>query len=64
CNRVGEEKGVVYGGNSAIVSPSGEVLLELGKREGVGVVEIDLWEVERVRENINVLGDMVDLEIK
>ncbi len=64
CNRVGEENGVVYGGNSAIVSPSGEVLLELGKTEGVGVVEIDLQEVERTKEKIDVLGDMVDLEIK
>lgn len=63
CNRVGEEKGVVYGGSSSIVSPSGEVLLELGKREGIGVVEIDLNEVERVRKKINVLGDMVDLEV-
>ncbi len=56
-NRVGEERGITYGGNSAVVSPSGEVLLRLGRREAVGVVEIDTEEVRKVREKINVLRD-------
>jgi len=56
-NRVGEEKGITYGGNSAVVSPSGEVLLRLGRREAVGAVDIDTDEILRVREKINVLRD-------
>ncbi len=56
-NRVGEEKGITYGGNSAVVSPSGEVLLRLGTREASGVVEIDTEEIEEVRNKINVLKD-------
>lgn len=56
-NRVGEEKGITYGGNSSVVSPSGEVLLRLGRREAVGVVEIDTDEIREVRERIDVLRD-------
>lgn len=56
-NRVGEENGITYGGNSAVVSPSSEVLLTLGKREAVGVVEIETEEVKTARESINVLKD-------
>ncbi|NPA79828.1 MAG: carbon-nitrogen family hydrolase [Thermotogae bacterium] len=56
-NRVGEERGVIYGGNSAVVSPAGEVLVNLGRREGIGVVEIDTDEVGKVRSKINVLAD-------
>jgi predicted amidohydrolase len=54
----------VYGGNSAIISPAGEVLVRLGEREGFAVVDVDLKEVERVRERINVLADVVDLDIE
>jgi predicted amidohydrolase len=64
CNRVGEEKGIVYGGNSSVISPAGEVLVRLGEREGFAVVDVDLKEVERVRERINVLADVVDLDIE
>ncbi len=58
-NRVGEENGTLYGGHSAVISPSGEVLLELGKRESLAFVDIDLREIEETRKNINVLADIV-----
>ncbi len=64
CNRVGEEKGIVYGGNSSVVSPCGEVMVRLGERESIAVVDIDPSEVERCRENINVLADIVDLPLE
>ena len=64
CNRVGEENGIIYGGNSSIVSPSGEVLLMLGERESFAVVDIDLGEVEKARKRINVLEDIVDLDLE
>jgi predicted amidohydrolase len=54
----------VYGGNSSVISPAGEVLVRLGEREGFAVVYVDLKEVERVRERINVLADVVDLDIE
>lgn len=42
-------------GHSMIISPWGEVLLNLGDKEGIGFCELDLAEVEKIRNRINVM---------
>jgi len=56
-NRIGMEKGVEYGGNSSVVSPSGDVLLRLGMEEVASVVEVNLDQVEKNRNFIDVIRD-------
>ena len=56
CNSCGDDgKGLVLGGGSTVVGPSGEVMGVLGQEEGVLTVTIDVDEVERVREAFPVL---------
>ncbi|QNM82683.1 carbon-nitrogen hydrolase family protein [Sphingomonas sabuli] len=43
-------------GHSLVVDPWGEVLLDIGETVGVGFVDIDLAEVERVRERIPAIS--------
>jgi deaminated glutathione amidase len=43
-------------GHSLLVSPLGEVLLDMKQEQGVRVIDIDLAEVERVRGRIPVLA--------
>jgi predicted amidohydrolase len=42
-------------GHSLVVGPWGEVLLDMGEREGVGFADIDLAEVEAVRARLPAL---------
>jgi predicted amidohydrolase len=56
CNSCGDDgKGLVLGGGSTVVGPSGKVEGVLGEDEGVLTVNIDLEEVERIREAFPVL---------
>ena len=57
CNSCGDDdKGLVLGGGSTVVGPSGEVKGVLGgDEEGVLTVTIDLDEVEKTRESFPVL---------
>jgi predicted amidohydrolase len=56
CNSCGDDgKGLVLGGGSTVVGPSGEVRGVLDDDEGVLTVNIDLEEVERIRESFPVL---------
>jgi len=56
CNSCGDDgKGLVLGGGSTVVGPSGKVEGALGDEEGVLTVNIELDEVERVRESFPVL---------
>lgn len=56
CNSCGDDdKGLVLGGGSTVVGPSGEVKGVLGHEEGVLTVSIDLDEVERTRSSFPVL---------
>ena len=56
CNSCGDDdKGLVLGGCSTVVGPSGEVKGVLGHEEGVLTVSIDLDEVERTRNSFPVL---------
>ena len=56
CNSCGDDgKGLVLGGGSTVVGPSGEVKGVLGDDEGVLTVNIDLDEIERTRNSFPVL---------
>lgn len=56
CNSCGDDgRGLVLGGGSTVVGPSGEVKGVLGDEEGVLTVSIDLEEVERTRDSFPVL---------
>ncbi len=63
CNRVGETKGELFAGRSAIVDPWGETLVE-GDRssELLLTVQVDLERVDEIRSSIPVFeGRRTDL---
>jgi len=41
-------------GHSLLINPWGEVLIDLGEKEGVATFELDISEVEKVRKRMNV----------
>jgi len=56
CNSCGkDDRGLVLGGRSTVVGPSGDIKGVLGEEEGVLNVAIDFKDVERVREEFPVL---------
>lgn len=57
CNRVGTSKGETFGGNSMIVDPWGEILIQGDTRAGLFIAPIDLDLVEDVRARVPVLRD-------
>jgi predicted amidohydrolase len=57
-NCTGSILGVDYGGQSAVISPWGEILGELGVGEGFLTVKIDMDEIEKVRRKIPVWNDI------
>jgi len=57
CNRVGESKGEVFGGGSAVIDPWGEAVVEGGSSEALLTAEIDLDMVDAVRQRIPVFND-------
>lgn len=56
-NRIGNDPKNEFGGSSMVIAPWGEIRLDMAKREGIGYAEIDLAEVESVRERIPVFAD-------
>jgi omega-amidase len=57
-NSVGETGGEVFGGRSAIISPTGEVLVEgSAQEEELLTAEVNLEEVLHARSNIPILSD-------
>jgi omega-amidase len=60
CNRPGPAAdGTHFCGGSMVVSPIGEILLDLGPNEATGVIDIPPREVKAVRAMLRVLGDEV-----
>lgn len=58
CNRVGESKGEVFAGQSVILDPWGEAVVEGdAETESLLTAEIDLAKVEEVRSRIPVFQD-------
>lgn len=57
-NRVGTGGGMTFVGNSLVVSPAGEVLLETDAREQAVVVSIEMDEIRRTRQRFGFLNDV------
>jgi len=56
-NRVGESKGEHFGGQSAVIDPWGEAVVEGGSQDVLLTAEIDLDQVDEVRRRIPVFED-------
>lgn len=56
-NRVGEDLNNSFNGNSMVIAPWGEVLWLGAEEETIGLVEINLDEVDKVRKRIPVFQD-------
>lgn len=56
-NAGGDQHGTVLGGHSRVVDPWGNVLLELGADEEIGVCEMDPNQVAAIRREFPVLND-------
>lgn len=50
-----DQVGNIYAGRSMVVDPFGEVLLDMGQKEGMDVVELDMAKVAKVRESLPLL---------
>jgi omega-amidase len=57
CNRVGTSKGETFGGNSMVVDPWGEILVQGDAREQLLIARIDLDVVDEVRARVPVFRD-------
>jgi predicted amidohydrolase len=57
CNAVGEAKGNVFCGHSMIINPWGEVLAESGESETILSAELNLAQVDQIRNQIPVFKD-------
>lgn len=60
CNAVGETGDTVFGGHSMIVDPWGKVVVEAGETPQLVTADIELEEVDRVRQKIPVFDDIRD----
>lgn len=50
-----DQVGNIYCGRSVVVDPYGKILLDMKKKEGIGIVDISLDEVKRVRQKLPLL---------
>jgi predicted amidohydrolase len=58
CNRVGESKGEVFAGKSAVIDPWGEAVVEAGSEaEALLTAEIDLGSADDIRARVPVFSD-------
>ncbi len=57
-NCVGSFKGESFFGHSMIIGPDGKILAEAGEKEEVLSCEIDLGQLDKVRDKLNVLRDV------
>ena len=61
CGTAGDaqgSQGTHYCGHSMVVHPSGEILFEAGGESELGIVDIDLGDILRVRETMHCLRDL------
>ncbi|MGE6631971.1 carbon-nitrogen family hydrolase [Bacillus sp. NPDC077027] len=56
-NRTGESKGTDFPGNSMVIDPLGNILLETNEDEKIYYADIDINTVEEVRKQIPVITD-------
>ena len=57
CNAVGRVNETVFFGHSMIINPWGEVLVEGGEMEAIISADLDLAQVDQIREQFPVLTD-------
>ena len=50
-----DQVGNIYCGRSVVVDPYGKILLDMKKREGIGIVDISLDTVKQVRQRLPLL---------
>ena len=50
-----DQVGNIYCGRSVIVDPYGKILLDMKKKEGIGIVDISLDEIKQVRQKLPLL---------
>lgn len=50
-----DQVGNIYAGRSMVVDPFGAVLLDMGQKEGMQVVELDMNKVKQVRQSLPLL---------
>ncbi len=50
-----DQVGNMYCGRSLVVDPYGKILLDMKKREGIGIVDVSLDRVKQVRKNLPLL---------
>ncbi len=58
-NRYGREGDILFGGNSGVYSPRGELVGRIGSGEGYLLVELNLEELRKYRKEFPVLEDAV-----
>ncbi len=56
CNRVGTEGAMQFAGESIIINPTGKVIAKADDKEQVLICDIDLNEVQKVRNNVDFLA--------
>ncbi len=63
-----DQTGNIYIGRSMVVNPYGEIILEMGEDEGVGVVELNIDYLKDVREKLPLIKnrrvDIYSIDIK
>ena len=59
CNGVGKSKNTKLGGNSLVIDPWGNLLNKQTNTENIFNIEIDLQQVNIVREKLPVLADRI-----
>lgn len=63
-----DQVGNIYTGRSMVVDPFGTVLLDMGRREGMDIVELDMRKVKQVRRSLPLLKnrrtDVYSLSLK
>ncbi|MGD2165432.1 MAG: nitrilase-related carbon-nitrogen hydrolase, partial [Anaerolineae bacterium] len=57
CNRVGSDGDVAFPGQSIVVDPWGNAILEGDDQEGLLVAQADLREIEKARRYLTVYQD-------
>jgi predicted amidohydrolase len=57
CNAVGEQQGVVLGGHSRVVDPTGQVIAEASQDEGFLIADLDTTLPGRTRAEFPALAD-------
>ncbi|MDL4841098.1 carbon-nitrogen family hydrolase [Aquibacillus rhizosphaerae] len=57
CNRVGSDPNNEFGGHSVIIGPWGEIIAEAGEDETTLFGQIDINQVDKVRDTIPIFSD-------